>query len=55
MKYCDDCEFLKPKEKDQVDKSNNHYCTVLQIMIFHYWLHPRLPRPLGCQHYKQEK
>ena len=47
-KYCDGCEYLTPKEKDQTEKKEPHFCKRLRMNLRHENEHPRIPTPTIC-------
>ena len=46
--YCDDCKYLRPKEKNQTYRKEHHVCIKANLIIKHAGQHPRLPRPNWC-------
>lgn len=48
MRYCDECEYLKPKEHEQTDKKEPHICNAYRRLLFHRGRHPRIPTPDYC-------
>jgi hypothetical protein len=47
--YCHDCHFLEPKEKDQTDKKESHFCHLLGVRLKHEGHHPHIPKHPMCR------
>lgn len=50
--YCDYCIWLRPKEHEQTNKKQPHFCHNGFGRIFHGDKHPHLPRPAKCENYE---
>lgn len=50
VEFCDDCQYLSPKEHEQTDGSGSwgHLCKLNYSPITHAGAHPRLPKPAWC-------
>lgn len=48
MGYCDECKHLSPKEREQADKGEPHFCDAYDKPLFHNNQHPRIPTPDYC-------
>jgi hypothetical protein len=50
MKFCDDCEYLSPTEKEQqhTPEAPPHMCTELNQRLMHGTCHPHIPSPSQC-------
>jgi hypothetical protein len=56
MKYCDECEHLKPTEADQnkTRTKGYHTCILLNKQVKHLGHHPQLPVLPDCPLLKKE-
>ena len=48
-KFCHDCHFLDPKEADQTDKKEPHFCNLLGVTLKHDGHHPHIPKHPMCR------
>lgn len=46
--YCDNCYWLDPKEHEQTDKKESHWCRLFKQTLKHYCIHPKLARLFEC-------
>lgn len=51
MKYCDDCKNLHPKEYEQTDKKEDHFCDAYNQILYHFDYHPHILRLSYCIYY----
>ena len=49
--FCDPgCVYLNPKETDQNNTKEKHFCHKYKKTIYHEFFHPHLVKPFRCVH-----
>jgi hypothetical protein len=46
--FCDDCEYLSPKESEQGELKEPHCCLRVAARLYHHLSHPHIPTPEWC-------
>ena len=47
-RFCGNCEYLTPTEKEQTNSNEIHWCTKYNKQVKHNGYHPELPRLDKC-------
>ena len=42
MEFCEDCEYLKPKDCNPIIEREKHMCTLSNKQVFHSGYHPKI-------------
>jgi len=47
--YCGECEHLSPKESEQTQDKEAHFCKKYKQRLFHLGRHPKIVRAVRCE------